>query len=102
MTELLINGGDIHKVPTTVRGMSTVMVFCSCCGRRVAEEMWVDSSQSPTCTMSLPVNYVRVLFGTDPRIFSSCAESVPAIFTPVYFCKECEDGYHIIYSLLKV
>ncbi|EKE21617.1 MAG: hypothetical protein ACD_7C00167G0001 [uncultured bacterium] len=102
MSELIIKGGAVITYPTQITSILQAIIHCSHCGENITKELWVDSRQSPTYTMSSPEDYVRVIFGIHPEIYSSQTESVPAIFTPVYFCKECEEKHHIVASLLKI
>ncbi|EKE22244.1 MAG: hypothetical protein ACD_7C00016G0005 [uncultured bacterium] len=102
MGELIINGGTVIIYPTKITGLLEAIIHCSHCGKKIEKETWTDSRQSPTYAMSPPEDCVRVIFGIHPEIYSSQTESVPAIFTPVYFCKECEEEYHIIASLLQI
>ncbi|KKP81439.1 MAG: hypothetical protein UR82_C0062G0001, partial [Candidatus Moranbacteria bacterium GW2011_GWF1_35_5] len=102
MNKLIINGGSIIIHKTEINGVYTAIAHCSCCGKKVTTDIWADLRLSPTCTMSPPKDYVRIIFGVHPEIYSAQNGPVPAVFTPVYFCKECEEKYRIVFSLLMI
>lgn len=102
MDKLIINGGCVTTRKTEIIGVYRAIAYCACCNEKVAIDIWADLRLSPTCTMSPPEDYIRIIFGIHPEIYSAQNGPVPAVFTPVYFCKECEENNSIVASLLKM
>lgn len=100
-SQLILHGGKILSDESDFPWMRHVTPHCSSCGKKVAEEIWVKDLRSPTSIMTPPDGYVRAIFGIHPDIYSAHTEPVPAIFTPVYFCKQCENDMRLVYSLVK-
>lgn len=102
MENLIICGDKTETVKAAIDGLYHTTAHCSCCDRKIPMETWIKFDPNSVWVMSPPDNYVRVIFGIHPEIYSAQDESVPAVFTPTYFCKECEEKYHIVFSLLRI
>lgn len=102
MNNLIIGAYRINMYHIDRARYCLVLPECACCKKTIPEEHWIDSCSGQPQIMSSPDNYIRIIFGVHPEIYSSQDGPVPAIFTPVYFCKECEKDKGPYLALLKI
>jgi hypothetical protein len=77
-----------------------VACFCRKCGRLCENEVWEETSSGQKLLYTEPKDYVRIIFGTHPKVLMPYV-SVPAIFTPIYFCKKCAEETEAESVLIK-
>lgn len=102
MEKFIIGGSRIDEEETGIRGVYRTMPHCSFCKKELKTELWIKPPRESLFVMESPGNYIRIIFGVHPEIYSSVRGPVPAVYTPVYFCEECERIKGPYISLLRI